>query len=51
MSECIHGVCVAHLRDTYWNIQDQEWVHADGWPCRSLIAVAGPPEQTRVRSQ
>jgi hypothetical protein len=38
-SLCIMGCCLAHHRDTYWHIQDQAWVHHDGWPCPALAAL------------
>jgi hypothetical protein len=38
-SVCVSGCCLAHRRETYWNIQDRCWVHTDGWPCPALAGL------------
>jgi hypothetical protein len=43
---CVMGTCLAHRRGTYWNPQERQWVHADGWPCEDL---AGQPEPWSAR--
>lgn len=42
---CVNGACLAHHRAVYWNIQDQAWVHTDGWPCEASAGLSGPAEQ------
>jgi hypothetical protein len=34
--------CLAHRRQSYWNLQDRAWVHADGWLCDSLAGQPAP---------
>lgn len=44
MSYCCMAVCLAHGRSVYIDIQDRNWVHADGWPCEGMADAPIHPE-------
>jgi hypothetical protein len=50
-SYCTTAACLAHHRDVYFNLQERAWVHADGFECDGLAALAEQAREHRRTRQ